>query len=207
MVPTVAPLPPLCTVPLICLPPINSPFKLLFVGNVGKGVLLLCISRGKSSAPRRNSQTPKTSLQTEYLPHLQSFASLAGISRRLKDSLLEIIGNRLIQGIVPSLVMKLINSLTHSCIHSFASLAIFALSGSAVFIIRATGNNRSVLVSFHGKAWCMVQLPTGYRLKKERKKKREILNAYGRMLVEQTVCNREPPILLLDLEVKARRLL
>lgn len=39
---------------------------------------------------------------------------------------------------LPSLVMKDMNSLTHSCMHSFASLAIFALSGSAVFMIRAT---------------------------------------------------------------------
>jgi hypothetical protein len=36
-------------------------------------------------------------------------------------------------------VMNEMNSLTHSCIHSFASLAILAFSGRAVFIIRATG--------------------------------------------------------------------
>lgn len=36
-------------------------------------------------------------------------------------------------------MMKLMNSLTHSCIHSLASFAIFAFSGSAVFMIRATG--------------------------------------------------------------------
>lgn len=36
-------------------------------------------------------------------------------------------------------MMKLMNSLTHSCMHSLASFAIFAFSGSAVFIIRATG--------------------------------------------------------------------
>jgi len=35
--------------------------------------------------------------------------------------------------------MNEMNSLTHSCIHSFASLAILAFSGSAVFMIRATG--------------------------------------------------------------------
>lgn len=40
---------------------------------------------------------------------------------------------------VPSLVMNEINSLTHSCIHSFASFAILAFSGRAVFMIRATG--------------------------------------------------------------------
>lgn len=30
------------------------------------------------------------------------------------------------------------NSLTHSCMHSLASFAIFAFSGRAVFMIRAT---------------------------------------------------------------------
>jgi hypothetical protein len=35
--------------------------------------------------------------------------------------------------------MNEMNSLTHSCIHSFASFAIFAFSGRAVFIILATG--------------------------------------------------------------------
>ena len=43
-----------------------------------------------------------------------------------------------------SLVMKLINSETHSCTISLASFAIFALSGSAFFIIRlifAIGRN------------------------------------------------------------------
>ena len=39
----------------------------------------------------------------------------------------------------PSLVMKDMNSLTHSCMHSFASFAILAFSGRAVFMIRATG--------------------------------------------------------------------
>lgn len=39
----------------------------------------------------------------------------------------------------PSLVMKEMNSLTHSCMHSLASFAIFALSGSDVFMMRATG--------------------------------------------------------------------
>lgn len=38
----------------------------------------------------------------------------------------------------PSLVMNDINSLTHSCMHSFASLAIFAFSGKASFMMRAT---------------------------------------------------------------------
>ena len=35
--------------------------------------------------------------------------------------------------------MKEMNSLTHSCIHSFASLAILAFSGRAIFMMRATG--------------------------------------------------------------------
>ncbi len=35
--------------------------------------------------------------------------------------------------------MNEINSLTHSCIHSFASFAILAFSGRAVFMILATG--------------------------------------------------------------------
>lgn len=43
------------------------------------------------------------------------------------------------RGVKPSLVMNEMNSLTHSCIHSFASLAILAFSGRAVFIILATG--------------------------------------------------------------------
>lgn len=47
----------------------------------------------------------------------------------------------------PSLVMKEMNSLTHSCMHSFASLAILAFSGSAVFIIRATGAKLRMLAS------------------------------------------------------------
>ena len=48
---------------------------------------------------------------------------------------------------MPSLVMKEINSLTHSCIHSFASLAILAFSGSASFMIRATGAKLRMLAS------------------------------------------------------------
>jgi len=47
----------------------------------------------------------------------------------------------------PSLVMNDMNSLTHSCIHSFASFAIFAFSGSAVFIILATGAKFLMLAS------------------------------------------------------------
>lgn len=47
----------------------------------------------------------------------------------------------------PSLVMKEINSLTHSCMHSFASLAILAFSGRAVFMIRATGAKLRMLAS------------------------------------------------------------
>ena len=48
---------------------------------------------------------------------------------------------------LPSLVMKEMNSLTHSCMHSFASLAILAFSGSAVFMIRATGAKLRMLAS------------------------------------------------------------
>ena len=48
---------------------------------------------------------------------------------------------------IPSLVMKEMNSLTHSCMHSFASFAIFAFSGSAVFMIRATGAKLRMLAS------------------------------------------------------------
>ena len=43
--------------------------------------------------------------------------------------------------------MNEMNSLTHSCMHSFASLAILALSGSAVFMIRATGAKLRMLAS------------------------------------------------------------
>src|SRR6187402_2906555 len=43
--------------------------------------------------------------------------------------------------------MNEINSLTHSCMHSFASFAIFAFSGRAVFMIRATGAKLPMLAS------------------------------------------------------------
>lgn len=49
---------------------------------------------------------------------------------------------------LPSLVMKEMNSLTHSCIHSLASLAILALSGSAFFMILATGAKLRMLASY-----------------------------------------------------------
>lgn len=48
---------------------------------------------------------------------------------------------------VPSLVMKEMNSLTHSCMHSFASFAIFAFSGKAIFMMRATGAKLRMLAS------------------------------------------------------------
>src|SRR5437764_10491758 len=48
---------------------------------------------------------------------------------------------------LPSLVMNEINSLTHSCMHSFASLAILAFSGNAVFMMRATGAKLRMLAS------------------------------------------------------------
>lgn len=43
--------------------------------------------------------------------------------------------------------MNEMNSLTHSCMHSFASLAILAFSGSAIFMIRATGAKLRILAS------------------------------------------------------------
>ena len=43
--------------------------------------------------------------------------------------------------------MNEINSLTHSCMHSFASFAIFAFSGRAVFMMRATGAKLRMLAS------------------------------------------------------------
>lgn len=48
---------------------------------------------------------------------------------------------------LPSLVMNEMNSLTHSCMHSLASFAIFAFSGRAVFMIRATGAKLRMLAS------------------------------------------------------------
>ena len=48
---------------------------------------------------------------------------------------------------LPSLVMNEMNSLTHSCMHSLASLAIFAFSGKAIFMIRATGAKLRMLAS------------------------------------------------------------
>ena len=43
--------------------------------------------------------------------------------------------------------MKEMNSLTHSCMHSFASFAILAFSGNAVFMMRATGAKLRMLAS------------------------------------------------------------
>lgn len=43
--------------------------------------------------------------------------------------------------------MNEMNSDTHSCMHSFASLAIFAFSGNADFMIRATGAKLRMLAS------------------------------------------------------------
>ena len=43
--------------------------------------------------------------------------------------------------------MNEMNSLTHSCMHSLASLAIFAFSGNAIFMIRATGAKFRMLAS------------------------------------------------------------
>jgi hypothetical protein len=62
---------------------------------------------------------------------------------------------------IPSLVINEMNSLTHSCMHSLASFAILALSGSAPFIIRATGAKLRMLASeatsflvFRGRSGC-----------------------------------------------------
>jgi hypothetical protein len=63
------------------------------------------------------------------------------------DPTLYVSRGRLIEAGLPSLVMKEINSLTHSCMHSFASFAILAFSGSAVFMIRATGAKLRMLAS------------------------------------------------------------
>jgi hypothetical protein len=43
--------------------------------------------------------------------------------------------------------MNEMNSLTHSCMHSFASFAILALSGRAIFMMRATGAKLRMLAS------------------------------------------------------------
>ncbi len=53
----------------------------------------------------------------------------------------------------PSLVMNDMNSLTHSCMHSFASFAIFAFSGRAVFIILATGAKFLMLESGYASSF------------------------------------------------------
>lgn len=58
---------------------------------------------------------------------------------------------------LPSLVMKEMNSLTHSCMHSFASFAILAFSGKAVFMILATGAKLRMLASEAPS--CFVVLP------------------------------------------------
>ena len=52
-----------------------------------------------------------------------------------------------IHGSIPSLVMNEMNSDTHSCMHSLASFAILAFSGSANFMIRATGAKFCMLAS------------------------------------------------------------
>jgi hypothetical protein len=52
--------------------------------------------------------------------------------------------------------MKEMNSLTHSCMHSFASFAILAFSGSAVFIIRATGAKLRMLASDAAAVECVL---------------------------------------------------
>lgn len=59
-------------------------------------------------------------------------------------------GSEVMRDGLPSLVMKEMNSLTHSCMHSFASLAILAFSGKAVFMIRATGAKLRMLASEAG---------------------------------------------------------
>lgn len=61
----------------------------------------------------------------------------------------------------PSLVMNDINSLTHSCMHSFASFAILAFSGRAVFMIRATGAKLRMLASETGPCELSVVVEEG----------------------------------------------
>lgn len=104
---------------------------------------------GRFSALRRSSRNQEKSWQTECLHHLQSSSSLDGISPKL-SSTVSVCNSRPYctncDGI-PSLVMNEMNSDTHSCMHSFASLAIFAFSGRAVFIILATGAKLRMLAS------------------------------------------------------------
>ena len=58
----------------------------------------------------------------------------------------------------PSEVINEMNSETHSCMHSFASFAIFAFSGNAVFMIRATGAKLRMLAS---ETWLCGREPRG----------------------------------------------
>ena len=106
---------------------------------------------GRFSKPRSNSRNPAKSLRIRCPLHSRSCASLAGISRRLfyQNNVSQAVTTRAERsnGDTPSLVMKEMNSLTHSCMHSFASLAIFAFSGKAVFIMRATGAKLRMLAS------------------------------------------------------------
>ena len=99
--------------------------------------------------PLRSSRTPATSWRRGCPPHLPSCASPVGTSLMLREALVAapMVQLRRIKRDVPSLVMNEMNSLTHSCIHSLASLAIFAFSGSAVFMIRATGAKFWMLAS------------------------------------------------------------
>ncbi len=119
----------------------------------GRGVgykrnLLLCTLRGRSSVLQRNSQTQSKSWRIECPLHLQSSAFLVDTFRRLKIESDRRLLLPLDQGLhSPSLVMKEMNSLTHSCMHSFASFAILAFSGKAVFMIRATGAKFLILAS------------------------------------------------------------
>ena len=73
---------------------------------------------------------------------------LNGVNTRVRGASVVTVETKIIRNKdAPSLVMKEMNSLTHSCMHSLASLAIFAFSGSAVFIIRATGAKLRMLAS------------------------------------------------------------
>ena len=111
------------------------------------------ISKGRSSMLRHSFRTPARSWRIICPRHSRFSAFPVDTSPMLCD-------NDKREGLpcswrrenLPSLVMNEMNSLTHSCMHSFASLAILALSGSAVFMIRATGAKFRMLASDAARA-------------------------------------------------------
>ncbi len=92
--------------------------------------------------------------------------------------------------------MNEMNSLTHSCMHSLASLAIFAFSGSACFIMRATGAKFRMLASYtsclsalddklrrssgdlDGECCCWDMEREGKRRRKERERRQCCVSAF-----------------------------